>query len=486
MGRTMRRSKPSRTLIAWLALCSLWACAPGGPGPSGEPSTGGPNQYKSTWGRYRGPNGIEYYISDSHFGFGSSKELYDIQSASASSIVARYTGTSFMPENIKTVTLTRLGDAAFTCSPVSSSSGKVTDKPFAIALIVGTEAEASGTAMKPEGSRALVQAAGISLVLRNVLNGSDIHPVTTDNSGAFSTTELIPGDSYAVTQSTGESLGTVAVPENEADLGIVTKPVGSYSIVCELESAGIDAQNTLQYCYAGQEAFINARVSFNGTGTTGWAAWNFTRDGVVIPRGYGGTAVSDYFSLPTDGGYASSLITAKLPATFVKLTDIPSGKDRIDVPLGVKGAGTSGNIFAYEDRVTVRFYKSSLTLGTDGDSGIGQDISATLITPDLRVHSLELGAFPVNSTIPRMIGRYYIIIMGKGSYRLGPELAFTGTEDPAPDLIETAGDEPNYSRSLAKRILPGQTYQGVVGPLDTYGNNLDPVDYLYFDLVAAP
>jgi len=424
---------------------------------------------------------MSWYISDEYVSYGSSKTLYAIQSATTSSIVARYTGApGVVPLDKYTITLTRLGDSAFSCSPITGSSGGVTDKPFAIAKIVGTEAEASGTAMKDISSRALGAAVGINLIIQNIINTLDVHTDITDANGDFSTTDLIPGDSYLVSEASGEPLATVIVQENNADLGIVTQPVGTFSIACEMEKASIDEINALQYSYLGEYVFISARVTFSGTGSTGWATWNFTRDGIAIPKNMLGTnATADHFSLPTDGGYLSETIDAGLPVDFITEGDFPAGADHIDIPLGVQGSYDT--TFSWEDRVTIRYYKESFQFGTDGSSYMEQ--TATLICPDLRVHTLTMELYPANSRVPLMTGRYYLIIMGKGRYWLGPNVTFqTGDITPVPDTTETIADEPNYSRSLAKELVFGQTYEGEVGPLDTYGNNLDPVDYLYFDI----
>jgi len=469
-----------KALLAVSVSLILMACGGGGGGTSGDdPPIGGLNKDTTTWGHYRGPIDSEWYISDSKIMYNSGWS-YAIQSATSSGFVARFEGTIGPPPDKFTITLTRLGDSAYTCSPITGSSGQVTDKPFAIAKIVGTEAKASGTAMQEANSRGLMPAAGISLVIINALNSLDAHREQTDENGDFSTEMLIPGDSYEIIPSTGGSMGTVTVPENDADLGLVSKPVGTFAIACELENASIDEINALSYTYLGELTLISARVTFSGTGSTGWATWNFTRDGVAIPKNMSGTnATADYFSLPTDGGYLSDTIDARLPVDFVTESDFAPGADHVDIPLGVKGV--YGTTFSWEDRVMIRYYKASFLFGTDGSSNMEQ--TATLICPDLRVHSLTLLNYPANCRVPLMKGRYYLIIMGKGSYRLGPNVTFpTGDVTPVADDIETTADEPNYSRSLAKELIFGKTYEGVVGPLDTYGYNLDPVDYLYFDI----
>jgi hypothetical protein len=476
-----RKALPAAFLALFLAS-ALASCGGGGGGPEGDPDTsGGPNKDKTSWGHYRGPGlWTKWYVSDSEVIRPEKPWYYKIQSAADGTIVAVYDAVKSEaayddpPGDVRTITLSRSGDSIYNCSRITGASGTVTDHPFAIAKIVGAEAEASGTAMQASASRALTGAANISLVLQNALNSLDEHTAITAASGDFSTIELIPGDAYRVSLLAGGSMGMVFVPENKADLGIVTKPAGSYTISCELESAGADLQYSPVYCYLGATANISALLSFSGAGQTEWAAWNFWRGDDPI-----GSA--SYFSLPTDGGYSSRTLQSSLAADFVSAGDFPAGADYVEIPLGLKG--TSSAVF-WEGRVTVRYFRQSFTLGTDGVAGSGMQHNATLITPDLRVHALRLEEFPSNITLPWMKGRYYIIIMGNGSYRLGPNVAFVGSGTPAYDRKETIANEPNFSRSLATKLDFGQTFEGSVGPFDSINGetNLDPVDYLYFDI----
>jgi hypothetical protein len=476
----MIRRAPCLVLASLAMALALPSCG-GGTDP-GHEEGGGPNKDKTSWGHYRGP-GAMWYISDSTLSWKETKWFYSIQSASGGTIVATYdelrsaAAYSHPPADKKTLTLTRSGDSIYECSPATGSSGTITDQPFAIAKIVGAEAEASGTAMQGGFARGLgrplVAAGNVSLSLQNILNDLDTRTVPADSTGTFDASEFIPGDSYSVSivGSSGPP-SIVTVGEDKADLGIVVEPTGSFTLKCE-EYVG----ETLDYYYPGIAKELRALVIFNGSGDTGWAEWSFWRDGVKLQKHMPGTTANyDTFQLPTEGGYDSNYMSIELPADLVAASDFASGADRLDIAFDLKGI--LGSTVFWQDRLSVRYYKESFQLGVYGANFV------TLITPDLRVHPIrtDYSAWPQNSTVPKMKGRYYIIVMGEGTYSFGPGVSFGPYDPPDPYRTELAGDEPNASRATATRLDFGKTFKGSVGPLDTYDKNLDPVDYLYFDL----
>ncbi len=356
--------------------------------------------------------------------------------------------------------------------------------------VLGAEAEASGTAMQGSFARGLadlagraLQPVGASLILANVLNSLDTRTVSANAStGAFSATDLIPGDSYTISQAGGGPASIVTIGEDRADLGLVVKPQGSYVLKCEGRVTGSDGLNN--YFYAGAAGDITARVGISGSGSTGWAQWQFWKDGVALPKSsYPGVAQWDYFELPHESGDLFNTMGTKLPADLVPASSIPAGEDAVDIVLKLTGSPTgTGTTPFWEDQMTLRYYRESFALSNFVTAtGMKIAVALTLITPELRSHSLETTAYGEQAEVPRMKGRYYVIAQGSGDYYLGLGVAKTSISAPTPDETEAAATS-NDSRSTATSLVFGRIFKGSVGPQTWDYTNPDPVDYLYFDI----
>ena len=274
----------------------------------------------------------------------------------------------------------------------------------------GTAAR-SAAASRGVGARMLQPAAGISLMILNVLNASDVLPsAAVGDDGSFQSQSFLPGEEYRITVSgtEGSAFSVDVMPvDGGVDIGNVVAAGNGYHLKSGIDIPEGKAVATYTGSYTGD---VTPAVGFLYPGV-----WY---EGEIVIKKYGEAAgpALDWSILSPDGDVSIATSTSgkllgvadyaeSYPAIPIRLeTDSSSQAEFEDrrLELGI----TDENGLSWDDRLSLRFYRDAILVELEvhkktgyGGSQIqgailspeGQSVFFTLYKQEIRLPYREAG-----------------------------------------------------------------------------------------------
>jgi formylglycine-generating enzyme required for sulfatase activity len=291
------------------------------------------------------------------------------------------------------------------------------------------------------GSRALSSLGGISLVVKNILNQSDVKTVTTDRSGRFTVPDTLPGDSYEVqpklAAGTGLVGGAVEVISLEAgsDVGNVSVTTVAYNFKASPvvdDHSAIEPTRRKRKLFADGETY-DVGIEVKNVGTARSLAPIYTLSSTSSSLVLGGITSNNLYSFEpgTVQTIPLSISCASVSGDYEDLV--------INVRLEIYNGPT------WDDRVVFRMYKSNdIIIYAKGVS------YASVITPDDVVVP-----FSNRLRLPFRPERHKLILSGaqaRTEYKYAISLDSAPTVDLNATTVSPGAHEPNDTYAHAKTV----------------------------------
>jgi hypothetical protein len=302
---------------------------------------------------------------------------------------------------------------------------------------------------------------GVRVAIANLANKANELSATTDAAGVFTATGVIPGDSYLVTPDIGRPV-TVTPSGDGEDMGVITVTSG-----VNFKTAIAPAQSSTSM----NELYINQTYEFNLTfanvGTTDCYAPSYV---VTAPSGVTVTGATQGILGTIEPDKSKSV------QIYARCFAVVGDYEYKNISVTI----TDGTGKTWEDVVSLRFYRDSLTFNIRAE----ESISGIVITPDAKTYSFT-GVTDGTVTAPlRMTGDYLVVFSGatietETRYSLGVDVAADGNFG---GFINTSRYEPNNTENDAVAI----TAPSLMAYL--HKNDIDyyRVSYNNLDFLPAP
>ncbi|MDP3178003.1 MAG: fibronectin type III domain-containing protein, partial [Spirochaetaceae bacterium] len=329
--------------------------------------------------------------------------------------------------------------------------------------------------------RALAPAVNVSLLIQNVLNAQDKQTVTTNNNtGAFAATNVIPGDSYAVTDSSSGVSVTVTPLRRDEDIGVMSVSGKDQNFKAEYDFS----PTPLDYGYFSAKFMV---AGYQFTPIDG-SAYDLYYDVMFRIRNTGkGTASDfDYALTPSSGldfrsdsaalsGHVAGPIAAGAAYTLDLHLRRPSAVDSsVDVAIEtIAVTVTDSSGYVWMDRIELAFWRKLVYFEIfrfQSGPMLGEiaspenDASGAWLSPEgdpvewyylpYRREGYKIGIYPASET------------QGQTKYSIGFDASVLAGVLDKFNALTADSHEPNESAGAAASLPYGQVAMGIVGPGD--------------------
>jgi hypothetical protein len=325
-------------------------------------------------------------------------------------------------------------------------------------------------------NRSMTGMGGIGVTIANLNDAANEASTKTDDSGNFTATGTIPGDSYEVTAG-GQT--TVVTPNTDGEnIGTVTVTDGvNFKIGISPDDDSVDMmQLYVDPAFTRDDYIFMIEVQNTGTENCQGAMYRITRpDGLtVIP--------------PPEYGYEGNLGTIK-PG---EKTYIPVGvfcgnisEESVYKTIGITITDVNGKV--WNDSVALKFNREKITFHIRSAGVLmspSHVVSGVVIVPSAKAYhfrtSYESGSYAASVTVPKYsTGDYLIVFSGatadtEAKYSLG---VGTAAADPSGFVPSNVYEDDN-TEEAATRLQPGETIKSYLLEND--------IDYYRVNLGSAP
>ncbi|MBI9102741.1 MAG: chitobiase/beta-hexosaminidase C-terminal domain-containing protein [Spirochaetales bacterium] len=389
---------------------------------------------ESFWGRWKGiGTEVEWYISDDELII-DDEDGMDFLSADDSTIV--FSGGTLTKESEDVIRYVR------------NISGLSYDPVYYLYRETGPTSEV--TFLVEDSSDTLSSLSGLDVKVSNVDNYSDIQDLVTDSEGRLTASNLIPGDLYRFSISTGtesDTFNTLGRPLGDSEEWSPLDLASALTEETPFVNIYIDSEEIGRELIADGATAHAFTLIFHNIGTEDLKDAYYTLD---LPDGL---TLTDGDITNTIGNLYDGYFTSKIEVD-IKLNCDPIDTEYIDKTITL----TVGNAFSssrWEEAFTLRFYAMNETFVINSETE-GPVLNGLVLDPNGTPRRLEDGA-----DLPWIAGEWTAVLGGGGTsagtrYSLGldttalTELSSASVGDGEPDNILGEAFELPYGGTILR------------------------------------